>query len=667
MEKVTLEIGFGSDFEDALCEVLDQAIIPIAKVKDILNMINGTKKKGNKAVQHLRELRKKAIEAQTSEGYFDIFVETWDYMASTAAKDLPFALFPRFPNPTTDSLRTLTNPVFIMKQYYDKKSTSVIGSGCCRLFTGPKGIGKTTLLSTFYVLTSLLTTHVVPVYWSYDRKGGNVDDPTCWPSALTLSSPDRRLGKINESRMILFLGDEIQEIYYKYRALQQICSSDAQNLRNHLKDVISDLAVVGKSPSNLCFITGSSSNTCDLCLHPETLGFGDFRSLNNSVFTVLGVRPVRQKTEFAHLAKIVLSKTHASVDQILTEDMLCWLFNFSGGVGRELEALVSQGLLGETAALRPLPILFHSDLALQAIANEMLFSVFEESKSQYFDSWLYPHRLQRARIREVLKRYHAAEEIEDKLLLYQDQSILYLHDNWAELLYPWHLFHFSNWQVASVFRNKYEQMAFEGTLSGWTISSSQRANSSADHAVEKPLLSQILAHGYFQHWNEAGGVYQFDPDEPDISATQKLDLKKIDRKLLQGPPNFLGLDGFVFVKTPKAVLLYVCQIKSGRLNISVNMADLCTWINKALEGIKKLIELLYRTTRMTNRIVVKEFLLLTTKRVSDDNVTWLLGADRMVYNGKAVPITLVPQQRVLDDIEDVAMRDRLQAWATGDI
>eukprot|EP01031_Cornospumella_fuschlensis_P026560 gene26560-32098_t len=661
-------LGFGSEFENTLREVQDQSVIPIAKVKDVLSKMNSDGEKHN-AMQHLCELRDKAIHAHTSEEYFNVFVSTWDFMASTT--NLPFILFPRFPSPTTKFLRTLTNPVFIMKRYYEKKNTAVIGSGCCRLFAGPKGIGKTTLLSTFYVLVSVLTTHVLPIYWSYDRKGGNMEDPVHWPSVLTLCSPDRLLGPVNESKMILFLGDEVQEVYYKYRSLELYLSSTnaqvvsaANKLRAQLKTVIADLAAVGKSPCNLCFITGSSSNTYELCVYPETFGFHEFQTLNDSVFTVLDIQPVRQKEEFSKLAVIALSKLPDSADAILTEDLLCWLFNFSGGVGRALEALVNQGFSGD-AELLPLPELFHSDLALQAIVNEMLFNVLEEAKSRCFNGWLHPHRLQLARVHEILKQYYNVESIGVKLSLYRDQSILYVYDTWVELMYPWHLFHFLNSQVAGVFRNKYEQMAFEGTLSGWSMNSSQRLNASAGHAVERPLLSQIVSRGYFQHWDKAGGLCEFNPDDPVISTTQTLVMKNIDRKLLQGPLNFLSLDGFVFVNTRKAILLYVCQIKSGRLNISADRADLCIWINKALEGIKKLIGMLNFTARMTKTIVVQEFLLLTTKRVSVEDVFWLLEADRMIYNKKSVPITFVPQQLVLNDIEDLAMRARLQAWTKG--
>ena len=59
--------------------------------------------------------------------------------------------------------------------------------------------------------------YYLSIFWSNDCK---VDDPAHGSPGLTLTGSEKKMGEINEFKMILFLGDEVQEVCHKYRTLE---------------------------------------------------------------------------------------------------------------------------------------------------------------------------------------------------------------------------------------------------------------------------------------------------------------------------------------------------------------------------------------------------------------------------------------------------------------
>jgi hypothetical protein len=231
---------------------LNKIMTLVAKVLDINNT--------DELIENLRSLRTNAIECENIEEYHRIFVECWGMLESF----LP----PMFPSPTTDALKFLISPVFTMKQYFSKKELHPIGSGGCRVFAGPKGIGKTTMLSAFCTLCNLLTDHCEAIYWSYS--GGSTDiliTPLQLISFRLNVNINNCLTNLNDKKkMVVFLGDEVQDLYKEEET--SLSPKEIKDRSERKKEIVKQMAVIGKSSMNVAFISGSSVNTVSFCLHP---------------------------------------------------------------------------------------------------------------------------------------------------------------------------------------------------------------------------------------------------------------------------------------------------------------------------------------------------------------------------------------------------------------
>lgn len=178
----------------------------------------------------------------------------------------------------------------------------------------------------------LLSDYIIPMYCEYDDED--------LQNALTLFSPlqaevpeyggcsDIRqlLSRINTNqehpKAVVFFADEIH-LYLKKE-------DHSASVVTHAIEIVRELAKIGKSSFNIGVASGSSVNTEVFALHPEDFGFVGYRTLNNSVYNVHNISPVRDKDKFIGLAKIIFQEGDMSAAVVRK------LYLQSGGVGRRV-------------------------------------------------------------------------------------------------------------------------------------------------------------------------------------------------------------------------------------------------------------------------------------------------------------------------------------------
>jgi hypothetical protein len=334
------------------------------------------------------------------------------------------------------------------------------------------------------------------------------------------------------------------------------------------------------------------------------------------------------------------------------------IFNFSGGVGRLLRNIDRQDLNeGRKIDIPDYPTIYDTDIAAKLIVHEMYLNAHDflpndPTSIQMFDSWTIPYFISKYRALEIIKKTHPDVSEHRKLAEYEDYSLVIVNDTRVELLVPALLFRVKS--EVNLGYSRYVSMALEGILTGWSPNSTE-THPSPEHAARGPLLQQICDHSYFQTWSSSAKIL-YDSSDPAIGT---IDLAKSNLRMLQGVENFVGLDGFVFeTKDNKLFRMFAAQIKTGRIDASraICQRELDDWILKAEKGFKKLITLV---APKSAKIEIKEFLLVTTRRFAPN----LQISKSLRILNKKVKFTVVEQQRVLNDLADRDLYNRLQTWA----
>jgi hypothetical protein len=404
-------------------------------------------KANKKATAHLKNLisLKKSINQEndliTFQNNFD---SCWKLLSKPINQQIfSFVLPPKFPVTSDLVLQTVLNPIWTMKMYYSAVSSCgdedededdveylwPVGSGSSSIITGPKGCGKTSTLFVLYTILGGMCDWVVPLYWSYEThqmtKLSVYDllEKVC----PNMSQDYAPMATVNRSQMIVFLGEEVQNLYSKSFVDRNI-------------EIVSQIAGIGKSMNNIGIISGSSANIANFCLYPTKYGFDQrYPSLNNSVYTPIEMRPIRDKE---NLSKVVTMFCGKKV--IYSDAELCRLFNYTGGVGRHLHSQIRRAVY-ISQSNSALTILYNSDDAVTQIVNEMLLKVYDklqraelEGVVDSFDFWLNSHAISFDRAIDIIGMHHERKNCELKFSEYLDLSIFILDDKklTIELLFP---------------------------------------------------------------------------------------------------------------------------------------------------------------------------------------------------------------------------------------
>jgi hypothetical protein len=235
--------------------------------------------------------------------------------------------------------------LFTMLASLDALPHKVSGDGGNFCIQGVIGVGKTTVLKAVAIVARFLLDYV-PVYWNFDR---NTLASNLLPSTLIAQTISRHFPHAAESLQrfqqlascstddaaltrhalalspnpIIFLGDEIQSIYV------QTNSPDC----GHCKQIIQQLYNLGKMPKFRGLLTGSSSS-----LRQHLFNHPYFRSLNDSVYEMITILPIRQLDTL----KSYVAKRYPPLAQSIDVDLL---YNHTGGVGRHIDAFDKKLLL----------------------------------------------------------------------------------------------------------------------------------------------------------------------------------------------------------------------------------------------------------------------------------------------------------------------------------
>ena len=428
-------------------------------------------------------------------------------------------------------------------RYYKELSLTGIDTGCSRILSGPVGVGKTTVAVSLHALFMLFVDSVVSVYHEFKP------DKLVLPEVLIAAacnrnnvSPiqDRKLipllaGLSDMKKVVVFFGDEIQRLY--------IHGEDSMACA-----VVDQLAVLGKCVRHMGVCTGSARNMPSLAYHPSDHGFQNYTTLNHSVYIDMIMEPIRNKVDFEKL----LLKLGVEVDSELCK----WFYMLSGGVGRYVDDAIALGLDSVRdfrASCERLRI--PNDLLLDKIFEEMLLKVVDSLRDGTFDPWSHSHAIEIARVDQLKAIYSPNTKVEK----YVDESLLTPVGHNYELLRPgllWALYKKYGGRGAG---DRFELMAFEGTLTGW-LGTSVQTCPSAGLSNEHPLMQMIR-----KRYEYAFPSLTLPNTQGELSPDQYCDT------WYTCDTSFIGVEGFLLQKVNDYHSLVVIQIKTGRMLNTVKL------------------------------------------------------------------------------------------------
>ena len=411
-----------------------------------------------------------------------LFLEAWNLLSSKDAKDhLRFQLPLNYRSQEVKYvIQSVLCAVYAQLSYFKRTRREGVNTGYSILLSGPVGVGKTTILACLHALLMLfLSEYVVSVYHEYkglqfetlphelvhramERDGIEADEHCLHSLDHTVAYLYRR------NKMLLFFGDEIQLLY-------------THDTNNNTRDVIRQIARIGKATGHIGVCTGSTIDTVSWAHHPNQSGFEGYITLNHSVYSEIQLEPIRDKDEFTQLYSYL---TTSNKTQTADEEAIKWFFLCSGGVGgyfrigvgNTTDQLIERCKNLGNMRLPNIPYLYiyyiytsvvalftyttvviyhiyymmleipaqyldETDPTLRKIFDEMMLNVIDYIKANTFDPWTHSHAISRTRANTLYRLYSparspAGSESGVGIEKYIDASILLYRGHLFELVRP---------------------------------------------------------------------------------------------------------------------------------------------------------------------------------------------------------------------------------------
>jgi hypothetical protein len=591
--------------------------------------------------------------------FVDICHEAWDFLSSNEyiRSTFGFTLPPRFPSETTDAMSRILLPCFTLKQFLRNKQRNSVGTGSSAIYCGPVGIGKTTIMVVSCVIFMLfLDKYVIPVYWEFFKTGQEQRTPL----QLLSTEINQSFENVHQifqyvqrdlKKGIVFFADEFHKLYETIPGdADEETKKTIRKTIEWSKEVVGQIASLGKDMHCFGVAAGSSRNTARWALHPTTCGFRGYTSLNHSVYREIKVHPVRRKDQFLDMIDMFEFGE-------CSEEGTLQLFLLSGGVGRVLTSLRDASVEPNKFTEMPaLPNLFYEDPALHIIISEMFLTVCDAVRKAVYDPWCDASGVDIARVNEIIAKIHGADQRGVKLADYMENSILIesqTDPGFIELLYPGMLYAVDNLCKASF--DGYELMDLEGILTGSSRSSNCNGPSPSDgHKCEMLMLRMIADYNLLQEVPE-GHLLVFDRQLPCLSHKFSLLDPLVNWHIRWFDQTFEGVDAVVFSTFDnKNFDMYYIQLKMGRVDKSIKDPEIARILKKASNGLDKVMEMIDKRGKC--KVNIKEFLLLTSKNVETS-------PECMLHKGKRIPMTTVAGDDFLEKLPNTnGLRDRISAW-----
>lgn len=588
------------------------------------------------SIQNRRKIINQIDTLSNYDIFQSIFFEAWGLFSSIDCQTyfnfkLPNLFY-------SDNLKNITDdilkPVFKMMRFYMFNMSDYVGTGESTLLCGPVGVGKTTIQISLLVLLFLLTDIIIPVYLDYSKTRINESHiPFNYIEAFLKclgiefdSKTQSVLQFLSDSKkMLIFFPDEIQCLYVK--------DETSETNRSLYISIIAQIADIGKSSHHIGVASGSSVNLKKFALHPIENGFLGYDTLNNSVYSPISLNPYRNYDDFKSILQTILS----SSENIDYNKLISYYLN-SGGVARQIQKL--------KLTLPDIPKIYYSNVFFQTIVNKMLMKIKQTLLSNIiWDPWKTSHSIPYRSCQEIYQMiYGNTEDFAFQLDNLIEKSLLIIIENNVELVYPGIIVNlFQNMQINNEQRNsRFETMAFEGTLLGWSDDISV-THPSPGHCNEEPIR-RLLAKD--TNIPLSTNIFQI---------AENLDINNYLNQWYTGVKNFEGIDGFTIKFENGLFLISINQIKTGRFDLSHELGvsrssrnTFLFFLDQMLKGYVKL----KKCFQQKDLIKLETLYFLTTKSLSPKCISYFEDyPEKSSYENNSFEFIFYDQNYILENIE----------------
>lgn len=250
--------------------------------------------------------------------FYEIFIDCWTTLAKLDEFKNKFSLPTLYiSDPFSIHLRKCSDTLFSLE------------AGCRRagdnpIFCGCKGVGKTTLLDAVGKISSVLLDSVIPIYWSYEFSGlpsiaQLLSDVAMSLGSSATASASAAVTKTEKVQL------EIEKFIMSHGTpiflLDEFTCLYLEENRSIGINIMKEILFVGKTVNSSTIFLGASATCVENFIH----GFSGFPNLNNSVFHMRSIHPIRDLESLQKYSKMRYPDWEADTSII---------FDKTGGVGR---------------------------------------------------------------------------------------------------------------------------------------------------------------------------------------------------------------------------------------------------------------------------------------------------------------------------------------------
>jgi hypothetical protein len=231
---------------------------------------------------------------------------------------------PLFSGPTIDEIVYLVIKSWIELEKYlsNPGKYKPLSAGCNILLTGPRGVGKTTLMKGLTAVIKAKCINVTPIYHDYEQSD------KVKPSQLISES-------INQEMFFKTMDQNAYDAWVKENRKAFIVMGDEINALYEGPDgipIAKEFLCLGKSRFSMGIISGSTVSVKPL-VHKEDSNdprHTIFPNLNHSVYSERMLKPLRNQVD--------VDQVLAVKKKILTPANCAVMFRETGGIGRYIDA-----------------------------------------------------------------------------------------------------------------------------------------------------------------------------------------------------------------------------------------------------------------------------------------------------------------------------------------
>lgn len=518
---------------------------------------------------------------------------------------------PLYKNDTISQIVYLVLKSWIELERYCRGLTNTAVSSCSNiLITGPKGVGKSTLMKGLKAIIDCNGINVSCIYFDFEQQPNYSTTPSVIIKERLKIHDSTPFDQVlydswvkEHKKAFIVMGDEIHVLY--------------DIIDNQSVTIVKEFLSLGKSNFAQGIISGSAANVKSLVHKTNSSDSrrAKYPNLNHSVYTERRIEPLRSVDQFKHCFDIKRECCPATVQIDVTD--VNKVFNATGGVGRYIGEYC-KGSYTNTMIPDIIEIYEQSEWLVKCVIKQLYALNRNTTVAGAFS-------LEGIKNDDLLRNGYtvaAFTEMKDAgWLFYNSKRSHY------EFMFPCHIQQLTQYfdpQNADG-KNRLQKLAFTVTLKGW------EGYGSAGQVLEPLLINRLIQQGAppFNNfsvrctYDEKELTKSAKNDSTSVQISQNVPIDRLLNQVFHLKQDF-GIDGAVLNEyVNDEINVHIMQIKTGAFGKKITMGgqkatDSSQYFTAILKEVShgwKKFEEFMKGPYPRIRFVLQSFALITSKQL----------------------------------------------------